>query len=243
MRRLEAVLADLLARTGAEAARVVDAPTAAVLAEVVSTATRAQVDAAQVDTAQVDADTSDVLAGLVRLAAAAAQVAAADGGLDDLVVGGRRAVHVLRAIPGAAYLYLRLDPARDGLPGARRWLADPTLHQAILEVLRPAVQRSTTPRSAATVPTPAVVPSQRPAPTPRPPELPAITVLQPDPPRSMGALAVLALGPQHRERSAGDLPLPRRATAAQSVPEVLDRAWSRDADTLRRILAGLHRLS
>lgn len=245
MRRLEAVLADLMARTGAQAARIVDMPTAAVIAEVDPAMAGSVGIVGVVGTVGTvgTADNADSVAGLVRLADQAAQVAGPDGGLDDLVVGTRRAVHVLRAIADTAYLHLRLDPARDGLTVARRWLADPSLHQAIMAVLRPALHhRSPTPRSAATVPTPVVVPSPR---SPGIPDGPALTVLSPDVrARSTGALAVLALGPPLMSQPATGVGLPRRATSAQpSVPEVLDRAWSRDADTLRRILAGLHRLA
>jgi hypothetical protein len=115
---LHAALTALLADTGAQAARVLDVRTGAVVAEM--------------GTAALD----DVPA-LIRLAAAARSVAAG-ADLDDLVLTTRRAVHVLResSVPGF-FLLIRLEEGNGDLVAARRGLASPALDAALRSVLRP----------------------------------------------------------------------------------------------------------
>lgn len=113
---LDAVLAELLARTGARAARLVDTRTGTLLAEGGDHA-------------------GDEVATLVRLARDAVPVAAGSGGMEDLVLATPRAVHVLRELPGA-FVHVRVE---DGtrVAAVRRELASPALHRAVAMALTP----------------------------------------------------------------------------------------------------------
>jgi hypothetical protein len=113
---LDAVLAELLVRSGARAARLVDARTGTLLAE-----------------AGVNA--GEEVAALVRLAREAVPVGAASGGMEDLVLATPRAVHVLRGLPGA-FLHVRVEDGA-GVAQARRELASPALHRALAAALAP----------------------------------------------------------------------------------------------------------
>lgn len=113
---LDAVLAELLARTGARAARLVDARTGMLLAEAGDNA-------------------GDEVSTLVRLARDAVPVAATSGGMEDLVLATPRAVHVLRELPGV-FLHVRVeDGAR--VAGVRHELASPALRRAVVTALTP----------------------------------------------------------------------------------------------------------
>lgn len=112
---LDAVVGELVARSGAQAARLVDARTGAVLSSAGSVA------GAEVAT-------------LVRLAREVAPMAG--GGVADLVLTTGDAVHVLRPLP-RAFLHLRIDPGGD-VSTARRELASPALRRALDRVLVPA---------------------------------------------------------------------------------------------------------
>ncbi|MBN9097702.1 MULTISPECIES: hypothetical protein [unclassified Pseudonocardia] len=200
---LDAVLAELLARTGARAARLVDARTGTQLAE-------------------AGANAGDDVATLVRLARDAAPVAAASGGMEDLVLATPRAVHVLRGLPGA-FLHVRVeDLAR--VAGVRHELASPALQRAVATALTPEEPGLPRPRT----------------PSDGSDSLPALATLGAGArrPARTGALAVLALSP--------DAPaaLPRRGSPRPpAVPAVLNQNWAIDIGIMQRLVAGLHRLN
>lgn len=124
MASLDAALAELLARTGAQAAMVVDGRTGTVVAE-------------------VGVPAGEDGATLVALARDAVPAAAAEG---DLVVATRDAVHVLRVadVPGT-FLHVRLAPGHGDVAAIRRELASPALQ---------AIVANTLPRPRATLPGP-----------------------------------------------------------------------------------------
>ena len=197
---LDAVVAELVSRSGATAARVVDARTGAVLASVGGVP-----------------GAGDEVATLVRMARDAAALAVACGGMEDLVLATRDAVHVLRSLT-TTFVHVRMDPSRD--PGsARRELASPALQRALAATLAPELPRQRTSTDGRDRPALAVLGSRGPA-------------------TSAGALAVLALS------SDGAVELPQRAPA-RPVPTagVLHQNWARDLATLERLVAGLRRLN
>jgi hypothetical protein len=225
---LDAVLAGIGVLAGVESARVVDARTGTVLSLVTQQATGTATGA-------------DDVTPYLRLVREAAPLAATGGGLDDLVVATRRAVHVLRSLAGSV-VHVRLGPDGD-VEGVRRLLA------SLPVPARPGAPRLPEPRHPARrYPQPSPYPRVPPVPRPRTEagrarggndRQPALaTLAEGVRPRSTGALAVLALSP--------DAPpvLPQR-TASRSVPApaVLQQRWANDADTLRRLVAGLRRLN
>jgi hypothetical protein len=235
---LDAVLAGIGVLAGVESARVVDARTGTVLSLVTQQATGTATGA-------------DDVTPYLRLVREAAPLAATGGGLDDLVVATRRAVHVLRSLAGSV-VHVRLGPDGD-VEGVRRLLA------SLPVPARPAAPRLPEPRHPEPrhpeprhperrYPEPSPYPRVPPVPRPRTEagrarggndRQPALaTLAEGVRPRSTGALAVLALSP--------DAPpvLPQR-TASRSVPApaVLQQRWANDADTLRRLVAGLRRLN
>jgi len=211
---LDVVVAELLSRSGAQAARVVDARTGTALAAAGTGA-------------------GDEVATLVQLARDAAPMALAGGGMEDLVLATRNAVHVLRSVAGV-FLHVRVDSEHDA-ELARRELASPALHRAL---------------GAAPAPGPAL---------PRPrtsvdgrDSRPALAGLAENP--SVGGAARAGAG-RHAGRRPGagslavlaiDAPaqLPQRApTRPVPAPTVLNQEWSRDVATLQRLVAGLQRLN
>lgn len=113
MAPLDAVLAALLARTGAQAARVVDGRTGAVVA-------------------QAGVDAGDDVATLVAIARESGPPAAGC----DLVVATHHAVHVLRSAGTVGtFLHVRLAHGRGDLPTTRRELASPALDAAVRHAL------------------------------------------------------------------------------------------------------------
>jgi hypothetical protein len=225
---LNTVLAGIGVLAGVESARVVDARTGTVLSMAAGTATGTATGA-------------DDVTPYLRLVREAAPLAATGGGLDDLVVATRRAVHVLRSLAGSV-VHVRLGPDGD-VEGVRRLLA------SLPVPARPGAPRLPEPRHPARrYPQPSPYPRVPPVPRPRTEagrarggndRQPALaTLAEGVRPRSTGALAVLALSP--------DAPpvLPQR-TASRSVPApaVLQQRWANDADTLRRLVAGLRRLN
>ncbi|MCY7343010.1 MAG: hypothetical protein LH603_14520 [Pseudonocardia sp.] len=219
-RDLDFVLAELLARTGAQAARVVDGRTGTVVAE-------------------VGVQAGDDVATLVRLAHEAGPLAASDGGLDDLVVATRTAVHVLRMtdVPGT-FLHIRLDNGRGDVAAARRGMATVVLPSAVRQALVAAP-----PAGYPAVPAP--LPA---APLPAEPRNPALASLAAGPPVARsGVLAAMALA-AHETRSltkrtplASVLP-PRSAVPPVTTPAVLRQRWAHDDAMLRRVVTGLRRL-
>ena len=219
-RDLDFVLAELLARTGAQAARVVDGRTGTVVAE-------------------VGVQAGDDVATLVRLAHEAGPLAASDGGLDDLVVATRTAVHVLRMtdVPGT-FLHIRLDNGRGDVAAARRGMATVVLPSAVRQALVAAP-----PAGYPAVPEP--LPAE---PLPAEPRNPALASLAAGPPVARsGVLAAMALA-AHETRSltkrtplASVLP-PRSAVPPVTTPAVLRQRWAHDDAMLRRVVTGLRRL-
>jgi hypothetical protein len=225
---LDSALTQLLVQTGAQAARLLDGRTAAVLAEVGATAE----------------DDPGTLARLVEVAAAAA---AAGGGLEDLMLATRRSVHVLRgsAVPGSV-LQLRLDSARAGLAAnlsaARHALAAAAQDEAVCAAAaRTAIggERDSATPEPPELPLPPALPADR-----RTDGQPALASLRPGgrPTRS-GELAARALGPLGEPPQPATTPSPvRRSTPpAQhpSTPPGLQKAWANDLDTLHRLLTAL----
>lgn len=150
---LDAVVAELVARSGAQAARLVDARTGSVLSSAGTVA-------------------GDEVSTLVRMARDAAPMAVAGGGMEDLVLATRDAVHVLRTVTGG-FLHLRIRPEQN-VEVARRALASPALRRALERVLAPA---PVLPRPRVSADAPALAALGAPAPM-----------------AGAGALAVLALG-------------------------------------------------
>lgn len=163
---LHGLLEELLERTGAQAARVLDGRTGTVLGAAAATPD----------------DPVDDAPALVRLAALAGSAAAAEGGLHDVVLATGRAVHVLRATGmRGSFLHVRLPAGSADLAAARHELAAAAWHPAFRlgttcaaeplprRVPSPpaAGARSTRPRPRPT-PTGAVAPAPRPCPYPRP---------------------------------------------------------------------------
>ncbi len=195
---LDAVVAELVARSGAQAARLVDARTGSVLSSAGTVA-------------------GEEVATLVRMARDAAPMAMAGGGMEDLVLATRDAVHVLRSVTGA-FVHVRVDAGHD-VAAARRELASPALHRALDRALVPtSIPALPRPRASTDAPALAVLGAPV-APSARP-----------------GALAVLALSPDAAP------PLPRRE---QPVPvrTVLNQNWALDVGTMQRLVVGLHRLN
>lgn len=215
---LDAVLGEVLARTGARTVRVVDGRTRAVVA-------------------MAGVDAGDDIVSFAQLTALAALASAADGGLDDVVVGARDAVHVLRKADAmGSVVHVRLDHTGGDVAAARSALASPTVLDAVRTVLpRPSPHPVAPHARHSSDPTP-VLP--RPA-TSGPGRQPALSALDGGPRTGRtGELAVIALTAEPR------VPLPRRAESAPpALPPVLDRSWSRDMSTMRRLLEGLRRLS
>jgi hypothetical protein len=209
---LDDVLHEVLARSGARTVRVVDGRTRAVVA-------------------MVGDATDDDVAAFAQLMGVAAMAAAGDGGLDDVVVGTRDAVHVLRRADAmGSVLHVRLD--RPGnVVEARSALASP----AVLDAVRSVLPRPS-PRPRHAIDQGPVIP-RRPASAPG--GEPALAALSDDPlPLRTGELAVIAL------TADPPIPLPRRAVAQPvELPSVLDRSWSSDMRTMRRLIDGLRRLS
>ncbi|WP_300011818.1 hypothetical protein [Pseudonocardia sp.] len=213
-------LADLLARSGARAVRVVDGRAG----RVVGSAGAPAPDGG---------DDPGTVAGLVRDA-----VALGRGGLDDVVVTTDRSMHVLRpaAVPGV-FLHLSLGLEGVDVGRARHALAAPALHAAIRAALAP------DPRAAG-------IPRPRPAPrTPAQQPALAGLVGQQAPAghgtRAAGVLAEL-IQPSPADRS---LPRRRPAATRRPRPPgavtvgLPERVWARDVDTMRRLALGLRRLS
>ena len=229
-RDLDFVLAELLARTGAQAARVVDGRTGTVVAE-------------------VGVQAGDDVATLVRLAHEAGPLAASDGGLDDLVVATRTAVHVLRMtdVPGT-FLHIRLDNGRGDVAAARRGMATVVLPSAVRQALvaAPPAGYPAVPEPLPAEPLPAEpLPAE---PLPAEPRNPALASLAAGPPVARsGVLAAMALA-AHETRSltkrtplASVLP-PRSAVPPVTTPAVLRQRWAHDDAMLRRVVTGLRRL-
>jgi len=244
-RDLDFVLAELLARTGAQAARVVDGRTGTVVAE-------------------VGVQAGDDVATLVRLAHEAGPLAASDGGLDDLVVATRTAVHVLRMtdVPGT-FLHIRLDNGRGDVAAARRGMATVVLPSAVRQALvaappagypavpepLPAEPLPAEPLPAEPLPAEPLPAEPLPAePLPAEPRNPALASLAAGPPVARsGVLAAMALA-AHETRSltkrtplASVLP-PRSAVPPVTTPAVLRQRWAHDDAMLRRVVTGLRRL-
>jgi len=234
-RDLDFVLAELLARTGAQAARVVDGRTGTVVAE-------------------VGVQAGDDVATLVRLAHEAGPLAASDGGLDDLVVATRTAVHVLRMtdVPGT-FLHIRLDNGRGDVAAARRGMATVVLPSAVRQALvaAPPAGYPAVPAPLPAAPLPAEPLPAAPlpaAPLPAEPRNPALASLAAGPPVARsGVLAAMALA-AHETRSltkrtplASVLP-PRSAVPPVTTPAVLRQRWAHDDAMLRRVVTGLRRL-
>jgi hypothetical protein len=169
---LTAVLAALVSDTAASAVRVVDGRVGTVVAAVGGPAS--------------DADDATSVARLVREALACGAAAS-----DDVVVGTRRSVHVLRRAPVVGvFLHLWLDRGRD-IARARRALADPGLHEI--------VRRTVT--------------GADPAGTPRQPALAAVGADRPHVQRGSGHRAAEVLVQLSHGRPV--LPGPRDAAAAR----------------------------
>lgn len=232
--QLGSVLAVLMARTGAEAGRVVDARGGAVLA-------------------QVGVIPADDVTALVALARDVAP------GSDDLVLPTREGVHLLRSL-SVAFVHLRVA-AGPGVAAARRELASPELRRAI-DGASEAVARSAAGRGSPQVPEPHPEPDGPPgrhSRAGRPARQPALAALGSAAVRAdrAGPLAVLALAPgpdgptpatRHR------VALPQRAVVSAArplgavsrplaLPAVLKQEWAGDAATMGRILEGLRRLN
>lgn len=246
---LDATLAELLAVTRAQAVRLVDGRTGEIVGARVAFSRHG---------------VRDDVGALVRLADAALPAAEADGGLADLVVGTPHATHLLRPGPFGTVLALRLDPGCD-LAAARRALASPRL-TAALHACRPGWggagpaqhDRSDAPSIAETGPMRVLraVPAPRGS-RPVRDSQPALATLSVVPfAARTGELAALALGgidpvgpaplvPAQRGRHEDvAIPLPRRGSPEVRPPDgPAAPAWSRDADTLRRLLDGLRRLA
>ncbi len=105
--RLGSALAVLVARTGAQAARLVDARDGGVLAQV----------------GVIPAEDVSALVALAR------DAVPDSGGPEDLVLPTPGGVHILRAFPGV-FVHLRVG-AGPGVVTARRELAEPALRQAV----------------------------------------------------------------------------------------------------------------
>ena len=269
--QLAAVLAVLVGRTGADAARVVDARSGGVLAQV----------------GVIPAEDVRTLVALARDAAPATD------GQDDLVLTTSSGVHVLRAFPGA-FVHLRVG-AGPGVVVARRELASPALRQAVgggpagipLRTVpvphlprprhaqpgdpephesqaRPRHARPPRPHPPRIEPPqvpPARTPHDRPeprhsgpSPDGRPLRQPALAAIGPAARHAQGAgpLAVLALSAD----AATPVTLPQRAVGAVAapgpqlvvarplaLPAVLRQEWAGDAATMSRLIDGLRRLN
>ncbi len=220
--QLGAVLAVLVARTGARAARVVDARHGGVLAL-----------------------TGVIEAADVRALVALARDVPPAGGAGDLVLPTRAGVHVLRTFPGA-FVHLHVDAGR-AVGAARRELASPELRDAVGWALAGLAHRSGPPRPGPRPPGPAESDAPRPA---RQPAL-AVLGAPTGRPQPAGPLAVLALTPDApvpatlpRRAVATAVPKPKPAVVRPlALPKVLKQEWAGDAATMARLLDGLRRLN
>lgn len=248
-RRLDVALAELLRRAGARTVRVVDGRTGMVVAAV------GEVGSGPDGPAEV--------ARLLRDAVATGIGVSGPGGFDDVLVATERSVHVFRpaAVPGV-FVHLRLDAERADTARARRAVADPALQDAVRRAVGPAPPGAGPGWSPPAVPAAHPVPHPRPessgsvVPSPRPPapQQPALAVLVAERVRTGdGVRAALALSELSRPRTATAV-LPRRRSPVEGrrptgarptgiTTGLPERAWARDLETLRRLAAGLRRLS
>jgi hypothetical protein len=243
---LGAVLAVLVARTGAHAARVVDARSGGVLA-------------------QVGAISAEDVRALVALARDAVPVTG-----DDLVLPTSDGVHVLRSFAGA-FVHLRAGAGR-GVVVARQELASPALRQAVDRAVNaavldpgtvpvPQVPRPRHARSDDRIQPPQVLPARTPPDRPEPRRAgpapdgrqPALAAIGPAVRRTRGTgpLAVRAMAAD----AVAPVTLPRRAVAGPvarphlaiarplALPAVLKQEWAGDVATMGRLLDGLRRLN
>jgi hypothetical protein len=211
---LRAALTELLIRTGAQAAHLLDSRDGTV-------------------PARVGAVTDDV-ATLFRLAADAAAAAAEDGGLTDLMLSTPRSVHLFREVVSGSFVHLRLDGDRAAPAAARQELAGLALDDTVRAALGGGGGRT------GMVPPP-VGPGPH---TGGQPALAALAGGGPRRRRTgrLAALAlgpVTAL--PTRDRSAPALRPRPSPTKRPAVPAVLEQSWANDATTLRRLLTALRR--
>jgi hypothetical protein len=246
---LDDVLAELLTRSGARTVRVVDGRTGTVVAAV--------------GDAGSGPDGPAEVARLLRDAVASGPGTSGAGGPDDVLVATERSVHVFRPAPvPGVFVHLRLDAGRADPVRARRALSDPAFQDAVRRATG-AVQPGAAPGRS----TPAVVPVPHPRPArpassgpavapSRPPaaQQPALAVLVAERARTGdGVRAAIALAELCRPRP-GMTGLPRRRSPGEGrrpagnrtggvTTGLPERAWARDLETMRRLAAGLRRLS
>lgn len=147
--------------------------------------------------------------------------------LDDVMITGRRSYHLVRSVDaGSSVLaYVRLDRTRANLAAARRELASIPWHDGGGPQTPPPA-RITAPEG----PPSLTFPTRR-GPTPGGIPLPRRTVNR-----------VAAEWPRRPvvPPAPGEVPA---AQAGPAAPSVLDQRWARDPRTLRRLIAGLRRMS
>jgi hypothetical protein len=211
--QLGAVLAELVARSGARAARVVDARTGAVLA-------------------RAGAEPVGDIAGLVGIAREARR----DD--DDLVITAPDGVHVLRSLP-RAFLHLRTGGG-PGVAVARRELASTALHRALNGALSGDIPESRPPQPRH--PEPGPVPTQQPALAALAPPALAVRAGRLAVLALAGEPDVAVPLPRRTAAGSETVPH-RVATRPLALPTVLQQKWAGDAATMGRILDGLRRLN
>jgi hypothetical protein len=184
--------------------------------------------------------------------------------LDDVMITGRRSYHLVRPVTaGSAVLaYLRLDRRRANLAAARRELAAVRWGAGAppAAAATPARGPSPAPASAAVPPstaTPPRDPSAGASPTgPRPPAaFPARRAAAPvgagqTPGSTPGGGPRIPLARRTPTRPSADATrrpavaaAPAEVPAGLGPPAVVGQQWVRDPSTLRRLIAGLRRMS